>query len=116
MTNSSIPSAAKDTVPRCVDYSWCDLDHRDPGVAGVHEKQVTIEIGDVQESFTLEAKNGVPRLEFEMSVSSLWIEPGEPTNTMRNLAAVLARAADLYDQFVRDVSARATLSTTQMED
>jgi hypothetical protein len=104
MTNSSIPSVTADTPQRCVEYSWCELDHRDPEVDGVHEKHIDIEVGDVEEQFTLEVRNGAPRLDFEISQGSLWLEPGEHTNTLRNLAAVLTAAADLYDQFIDELT------------
>ncbi|QNA92689.1 MULTISPECIES: hypothetical protein [unclassified Microbacterium] len=104
MTNSSIPSASTDDHQQCTEHSWCELDHRDPEVDGVHEKRVDIEVGDVEERFTLEVRNGEPRLDFEISQGSIWLEPGEPTNTLRNLAAVLTKAADLYDQFADELT------------
>lgn len=115
MTNSSIPSVITDTsrrdhaAPRCAIYNWCELDHRDPDIdAGLHEKHLTIVCEDVDEDFLLEVTpSGDPRITCSgLDAGEIWIEPGETTNTFRNISAVLEAAATVYDRFVEEVTPR----------
>ena len=112
MTNISIPPVIVDTtrrnreVPPCGVYQWCELDHRDPDIdAGLHETHINVSCGDHQEEFLLEVTpSGDPRISCCIEDAELWIEPRELTNSLRNISAVLAKAADLYDRFVNDLT------------
>lgn len=93
------------TATQCTAYNWCEINHAEPGAPDyAHEKHVTLTVGDCEENFLLEVERGLPRIECSLTVNEVWLEPGEPTNTLRNMAELLTRAADLYDGFVRDVT------------
>lgn len=113
MTTMSIPSVTTDTsrrddtAPRCQTYHWCELDHRDPEIdPGLHEKHLKIVCGDIHEEFLLEVTpGGGPRITCSgLDAGEIWIEPGESTNTFRNISAVLAAAADEYERFAGSIT------------
>ncbi|WP_136056812.1 hypothetical protein [Microbacterium sp. K24] len=108
MTNMSIPSVTTDAHHQCIEYAWCELDHTDPDIASyapdTHEKHLMIQAGDASERFLLEVRDGVPRIECSLFVDEVWREPGEPTDSLRNLSDVLATASKVYDEFVRGLT------------
>lgn len=108
MTNTSIPSAITDTHPQCEKFKWCELDHTDSEIVQFapqsHEKRITLEAGDVSQSFLLEVVNGVPRIECSLDVDEIWREPDESTDSFRNLCDILTTASTLYEEFVREMT------------
>lgn len=108
MTYSSIPSTDAGAHHQCPEYAWCELDHTDPDIIkhapNSHEKQLTIQSGDASEHFLLELRDGVPRIECAIDAEEIWREPGEPTDSLRNLSDVLATASTVYDEFVRGLT------------
>lgn len=96
------------TTSTCPMYAWCEFDHFDPANAdfpNVHERRVTLTVGDSAQDFLLEIDDeGRPRLEAALNVDEVWLEPGESTNTLRNLSVLYRQAADVYDAFVREVT------------
>lgn len=89
----------------CPAFAWCVNDHSDPQVPdGEHARQIIIEVGDVCEVFRLEVLDDVPRIFGGVDIGEIWVEPDEETNTLRDAATVLARAADAYDAFAREVT------------
>ncbi|MFL1999498.1 hypothetical protein [Microbacterium sp. A1-JK] len=96
------------TASTCAKFMWCEYDHFDPANAefpNVHERHVTLTVGDSAQEFMLEIDDkGRPRLEAVLDVGEVWLEPDESTNTLRNLSDLYRRAADIYDAFVRDVT------------
>lgn len=89
----------------CPIFGWCINDHTEPEVPdGEHARQIIIEVGDICEMFRLEVLDGVPRIFGGVDLGEVWVEPGEETNTLRDAATVLTRAADAYDAFAREVT------------
>ncbi|WP_295778408.1 hypothetical protein [uncultured Microbacterium sp.] len=89
----------------CPKYSWCELDHTNPEVAqhgDIHEKRGVVTVGEFEQDFSLEIDaTGQPRLEAALDQYEVWVEPGESTNSLRELSELYKRMADAYDEFLR---------------
>lgn len=107
MTNPTV-SVIADAPESCAVYAWCQLDHTDPEIIQFaphsHEKRITLEACDVSQGFLLELVEGVPRIECSLDVDEIWREPGEATDSLRNLSDIFATASTLYDEFVRGLT------------
>lgn len=98
-----------DTQQTCTIFEWCELDHSDPEITRFaphsHEKWITLQAGDVSQRFLLEVVEGRPRIECSIDVQEVWREPGEGTDSFKNLSDVFATASTMYEQFVRALAA-----------
>lgn len=107
MTDSTV-SVIADAPQSCAVYAWCQLDHTDPEIIRFaphsHEKQITLKSGDVSQGFLLEVVEGFPRIQCSLDVDEIWREPGESTDSFRNLSDIFATASTLYEEFVRELT------------
>lgn len=86
-------------MPNCAVFDWCETDHSE--FDDIHERHIEVRVGDMEQDFLLELDHGVPRMEATLNVATVWIEPGEETDSFANLAEIMRRARAEYDRFVQ---------------
>ncbi len=83
----------------CDSFDWCETNHSE--VDDVHERRIEVRVGDMEQDFLLELDHGVPRMEATLDTATVWIEPGEETDSFANLTEAMRRARIEYDRFVQ---------------